>query len=688
MTSAATSRFSSALALLVLVLAVGWHAWWASRNWHSLLLAGHEFRQAQTALSIQAMATDGFRLDYSTPVLGKPWSIPFEFPVYQGIVHVLARATGLDVIAAGRWTSLVAFYLGLPALVWLLRRTGLSPTAAALATTPVLFAPVYLLYSRAVLIESTALAASAWFLALLMAYRQKKTPLLLTATLAFGALAVLAKATTWSVFCLPWAGCVLFDLWRARARGWRALDLIVDDVFLVGLPLLLIGFGWVWMTDRIKEFNPLGAFLTSDRLAEFNFGTLAQRADPEVGIALWHHWTAAVMPWWGLGAGLIGAVCLPRIYRGVAGLGWLTFLGAQFVFLNLYAVHDYYLYAAAWSACLAVGVVAGAVWDSRRQWYAASLPAILLLTIVCAGEFSLYHRDFYRIQTAGGDGRTGLTDAIKRLTAPGDVIVAQAPDWSSTLAFQSERRTLMISDYEMYHHPVEVRRSISLLSDEHVPLVVFLQSQVHVDWLLDRIRDFDLEPFPLFFWENRAVVYARKDADRAMRSILEREHFAGVTTDIPIAAGETKPAVPIAGTAAAAEITMLDPLPETGSFPFGIGFRYVDGKKLFFVHPPTVLDFAVPAGATRIELGYRIEPAALGKENFDGAYVILDLKQKDGRSVSLFHDWLTPQESEQPHYATIPLHDHRGGTLVFRTLAGPANNAAYDWVLLEYLRIR
>jgi hypothetical protein len=218
----ASSRYLKGLAVVVLVAAVSWHAWWASRGWHIPGLSGHEFRQAQTAVSIRAMKEDGFRLDYSTPIIGKPWAIPFEFPLYQGLAHLVSQKTGLGVVESGRWVSLLAFYLALPALILLMRRAGFSPFAAILGTLPVLFAPVYIFYSRTVLIESTALCASAWFLCLLMSYRAKRTAWLLAATLLMGVAAVLTKATTWAVFCLPWAICVVVDLWRARRNGWRA----------------------------------------------------------------------------------------------------------------------------------------------------------------------------------------------------------------------------------------------------------------------------------------------------------------------------------------------------------------------------------------------------------------------------------------------------------------------------------
>src|SRR5215468_4517134 len=51
----------------------------------------HGFRQTQTALSAYWILHGGPWLAYETPVLGAPWSLPFEFPTYQLVVAALAR---------------------------------------------------------------------------------------------------------------------------------------------------------------------------------------------------------------------------------------------------------------------------------------------------------------------------------------------------------------------------------------------------------------------------------------------------------------------------------------------------------------------------------------------------------------------------------------------------------------------
>ncbi len=63
------------------VLALGFNGWAVSVGWKHANLPGQEFRQAQTAISAYFIKQEhNFSLAYPTPVLGKPWSAPFEFP--------------------------------------------------------------------------------------------------------------------------------------------------------------------------------------------------------------------------------------------------------------------------------------------------------------------------------------------------------------------------------------------------------------------------------------------------------------------------------------------------------------------------------------------------------------------------------------------------------------------------------
>lgn len=57
-----------------------------------------------------------------TPVLGAPWSIPFEFPFYQWLAALLSSITGMSADNSGRLVSTV-FHVG---CIWLVYRTLLA----------------------------------------------------------------------------------------------------------------------------------------------------------------------------------------------------------------------------------------------------------------------------------------------------------------------------------------------------------------------------------------------------------------------------------------------------------------------------------------------------------------------------------------------------------------------------------
>ena len=102
---------------LALFVALGLHAWLVSANWSSRFLAGHEFRQGQTALSAFFIAHDqDYSLAYPTPVFGPPWSIPMEFPLYQWATAWLSTKTQWSIVESARALNLACFYLTLPAV--------------------------------------------------------------------------------------------------------------------------------------------------------------------------------------------------------------------------------------------------------------------------------------------------------------------------------------------------------------------------------------------------------------------------------------------------------------------------------------------------------------------------------------------------------------------------------------------
>ena len=160
-----TLFFARAAFLALLISHVGF----SLVGWSHGLLPGQEFRQTQTAISsLFIQRESNFALSYPTPILGKPWSAPMEFPLYQWAVVGVSNLTKLPLAPSARVVSLASFYLIFPALFLLLGRSGVRPAHRWIALSVILLGPIYVFYSRAFMIESMALMASVWFLAALV----------------------------------------------------------------------------------------------------------------------------------------------------------------------------------------------------------------------------------------------------------------------------------------------------------------------------------------------------------------------------------------------------------------------------------------------------------------------------------------------------------------------------------------
>jgi len=673
----------------LLLAAVLWHAWWASRGWHVLDLQGHEFRQSQTAIAIEAMKAEGFRLDYATPVLGKPWAIPMEFPLYQWLAATLSNRTGLPVVVAGRWISLGAFYLSLPALLLLVRAAGLGWGSAAGAMLPVLGAPIYVFYSRAVMIESTALAGAAWFLVGALEYhRGGRMRWLLVAWLA-GSLAALVKITTLAAFFTPWGLVLAAEIWPAAGGRAGAAKRAAREVAVVALPVLLVGAWWIATADRIKAHNPLAGFLLSRNLVGFNFGTAGLRFDPAFWRTLFHHWTEGLLPWWGFVAVPVGACLLPARARRPVGLAAAAFLVPPLVFANLYWVHDYYHYASGVFLALATGFVGCGLWAAGG--WRRGLGGLLLAAIL-AGQTFAYRVHYLPLQTRPATGDTGLTRAIRRLTGARDVLVVHGADWEPMIPFYAQRRALMIPDGQMVQAPQTVARSIAALHDEHVALVLFIgEARQHLDWIRQRIADFHLRPAPLFLYRGEVAGFAAEEDYGRCLDLLQHERFADLDiADLTSAADPTR-VHPFDSAMYAGAFPGMSPPPVRGMLPFGLTYADESSRRVFLAQTPTELYFKVPPGAATVEIVYHVAEAAYGHRDFDGVRFLVEYRPASGATITLLDSWMGPElpvAERGPRTRVLALPPGADGEVVVGTLPGPANSQAFDWALIESLKIR
>lgn len=655
-------------------------------GWDVPALSGHEFRQAQTALSIQAMQETGFKLDYETPVLGKPWSIPMEFPLYQYLVVKYTQATGSEIAQAGRMVSVMAFLIGLVACFGLARGLGYSIGGSALMLAFICLSPVYLFYSRTVMIEAVAWALSAWFLLGIFRFRRVERWGWFVVALGCGALAVLVKPTTWAAFCMPWAVVYLHDGWRARSswrlrlRGWSAEALL-------GIALLILGWSWVAYADALKAQNVIGQFLVSDELAGLNFGMPGSRGETQSWATLWGHWTQSVV----VVPALIGGVILALFHassRRVLGVGVAVFLGIQLIFFGLYLAHDYYFYANAVFLLAGLGAGFAAWWDTARSHWGRIAVAVMLGGMLWL-QFGAYEKQYKHIQVVPVPGATGLTQALQYLTAPDDVIAAHAPDWNSSWPYYAHRRMLLLPDGEIFQRPERAALAVDALAGESVPLFMMIgESRVQPRWLAMRAEQLELSMMPLFEWDDQVTVYARADRYAEFLEMLEGNTFSQVVMDT------SRSFAPAAERVMLSQLENFDKMQEmeipavAGVLPFGIATADSMGKPIMLMHALSELYFRVPTAATSVEFCYWLNPDSLAQPDFDGMTMRLDFIDEHGEPMPLHFDWISPEGEPEVLEYKIKLPETRPDILVLRALPGPRDSNAYDQGLLHYFRFQ
>ena len=408
-----------------------------------LLEAGHGFRQTQTAYTAVLYREEGISLTHpKLPVLGEPFEVPYEFPAFQALARAV-MGLGLGADQAMRVTSLACFIATALLLFGFVRRfAGRLAASATLAIF--LFSPFSLLWSRASLMEYLATAAAVAYVWAAIEWRDSRRPILAVTAMLAGCLAFLVKVTTGVVFLVP----ILAYVARSDRPGLRgAVRARLDPVLLaiVAVPVVA-GLLWTRHADRIKGESPLTAFLTSEALSAWNFGTLEQRLDLSnwfdvayrVGV---HQLGVVLIPLLVLGA-LFGA--RRSLWLGWAGAG----VAAVATFFNLHVVHDYYQVAVAPATAILAGVGFTALLRSRLGSRHRSPVAAAAVLGVLIGGALLVDAPYWRqafTEIPASDSRLVVADAIRAHSSPSELVAVVGYDWSPEVLYYARRKGTMFS---------------------------------------------------------------------------------------------------------------------------------------------------------------------------------------------------------------------------------------------------
>ena len=658
-----------------------------SGNLDTGYLAGHEFRQAQTALSILFIQKeDDYGLAYPTPVFGPPWSIPMEFPLYQWTAAKLSTITDTSIQRTARLVALVCFYLTLPGGFLLLRRFGANRQTALLALSLVLFAPIYVFYSRAILIESMALCLSVWFLVAFEVVRRRHSWLATLLTAALGGLATLVKITTFAV----WGGIALalgvHEILRLMRKGSRHDSVkFMAQASIGGLVPLISGWAWVRYADAIKAASPGGFFLTSEQLEDFNLGGIADRVEPELWTAILQHSSTGLLPGLGLVL-LVGLWLLPTPGNRSRVAVWLLVATTVtlMTFPNLYRIHDYYLYAVGMLPLAALALALQRFGVSRNWFW---LPAVIVIGtgFLQWRNFNETYKPGLKIVSSGGDP---FFDFLRDVTSDEEVIVVVGDDWSATVPYYTQRRVVMIKK-DIHDQPGVLDRIVASLKDHSVSgLLLLADPAAHAVTVEELAKKLGLDPAPVFkggigFFHPYLGIRGRMNFD-----LKSNNQYSGISslTDAPI----VRQTDPIIADSTPQEVTLnqaqsvfslLTPSPVRYQAQFGFDLASFDTAVVLGAHADTDLWFPWNAPEATFALEFGLQPPANedAHNHSDGVWFRVWGMASGEADKLLWERWIDPWNDVNDrgllrHTFRAPTTDYSEIRLSIRS--GPSN--AYD----------
>ena len=407
----------------------------------------HGFRQTQTAITSYWMIQDGWKLAYETPVVGYPWSIPFEFPIYQSIVALITWIGNFPLDPVGRLVSF-AFLIG---CAWparqIVKRLNLPAEIAWIFCALLWSSPLYIFWGRTFMIETAALFltfSAVPYVFDLFAKSPNWKPVILMAF--WGSLGALQKSTTAIPVLFILAIIVLIEHILKSGKKMPTWRKIIGVLIAFLLPVL-IGLAWSAYADYVKQFNLVGKNLVTDNLTGWYFGTLKQRFDTDVlKLILWDRNLVQNA------AGIFGVSLL------TASLIWgnkqerlsiiaclAVFLAPILFFINVQRVHEYYQIS---STLFLIAALAFSMGFLIRKTE-INLPVIPVMMIIFVffnlHEFQIGNSKALSDNVNASTNRIiALGGLIDHYTPANSAFVSFGLDWSSELGYYAKRKSMMV----------------------------------------------------------------------------------------------------------------------------------------------------------------------------------------------------------------------------------------------------
>ncbi len=460
-----TTRLLDRTLVVIFILLLLHSAYAMTTGWNHTILDQYGFRQAQTAITIEYLVKGGPWFAYETPVLGPPWSIPFEFPLYQWIVALIVSLSHLPIDQAGRSVSVFFFYSSLLPLYFMLRTLGLSTSQRLTFLILIVASPLYIFWSRTVMIESCVLFLSLLYLALTAEYLASPRPSVAVLILLTGSLSAMVKLPTFFGFAICSAFFLIVDMRRGAILDRASIQTRLLFVGCAGIIPGVAGLGWSLYAQTQRALNPLGGFLALNALTEFTYGTARQRFSPELWRVIWMRSIPDI-----LGSNvlllplLISLPLVRKSQRTHAMLSLAVFMIVWMTFTNLHFAHSYYQYANGVFLIAALGFsIAGLIGLEG----VARKSGLLFLGMTVVLSLNEYHTTYEKSQESDNTSLQEAAKAIRENSNPDDVLIAYGLDWSPELLYSSDRRGIMVRDERGPESP-QLRKAVANLGHRKI----------------------------------------------------------------------------------------------------------------------------------------------------------------------------------------------------------------------------
>ena len=435
------------------------------------IIDNYSFRQAQTAISAEYLFEHGVHLfNYETPVLGKPWAIPFEFPTYQALVKLISTATSQSLSQVGRITNSASILLSALACISILSRNRVKELYIIIFSALLATSQTYLYYGRSFLIDGTALlltlAAAFYYIDLRNLWtcdqsnaRNQDQFFPLGKALLFGVflnLGMLTKATT----TLPLIGFIAIDQIYlaclslvAREQFFKAIKSGLFFGF-VSLLSVFLTKSWVNHADQLKELNSNASFIVSKNLTAWNFGSLSDRLEPE-NWSLIFSTTGSRDLDFGLlppivifcafiAANLLMISCKNPSARGstyICNFGFFMYAAGPMIFFNLFFVHEYYATANLIFGYLSLAAALNAIsqyTETNNVINTMMLGSIFITALICTIQLHSFGMRYWSVSTKTSSDSLTIATYVKNHSSRHDrLLTIRCDDWSSELFYLS-----------------------------------------------------------------------------------------------------------------------------------------------------------------------------------------------------------------------------------------------------------